>query len=71
MAYVNSHRASGLNVTEWVGDVLAKWNDARERRAVYLRTIEELESMSNRDLADIDVARSQIRDIAYEAAYGK
>lgn len=71
MAYVNSQRADGMTVTQWVGDVLARWNDARERRAVYVRTIEELSAMSDRDLADINLARVQIEDVAREAAYGK
>lgn len=71
MAYVNSHRAEGNTVTQWVGDVLARWNEARERRALYLRTVEELSAMSDRDLADINLSRVQIEDIAREAAYGK
>ncbi|WP_435259742.1 DUF1127 domain-containing protein [Thioclava sp. FR2] len=71
MAYVNSDRAAGINVTGWMGDVLAKWNEARERRAVYVKTVQELRAMSDRDLADINLARVQIEDIAREAAYGK
>ncbi|TGD42096.1 DUF1127 domain-containing protein [Pseudotabrizicola sediminis] len=54
-----------------MGDVLAKWTVARERRAVYLQTLNELSAMSDRDLADINVARVSIEDIAREAAYGK
>lgn len=71
MAYVNSLRAEGSTVTQWVGDVLARWNDARERRALYLRTVEELSAMSDRDLADINLSRVQIEDIAQAAAYDK
>lgn len=71
MAYVNSLRAEGNTVTQWVGEVLARWNDARERRALYRRTLEELSAMSDRDLADINLSRVQIEDIAREAAYGK
>lgn len=71
MALVNTHRVEGSSVSQWMGDVLARWNEARERRAVYLRTLEELDSMSDRDLADINLARVQIEDIARQAAYGK
>lgn len=71
MAYVNSQRANGIGMTEWVGEVLAKWNEARERRSVYVRTLEELSSMSDRDLSDINLSRVQIEDVAREAAYGK
>ncbi len=75
MAYANSQFAAvadaGTSAKGWIGDVLAKWNDARERRAVYLQTLNELAAMSDRDLADINVARVSIEDIAREAAYGK
>ena len=71
MAYVNSHRPSGFNATAWVGDVLAKWNEAREKRALYLKTLDELSAMSDRDLADINLSRVQIEDVARQAAYGK
>lgn len=71
MAYTNTQTIAGIQVGGWIGDVLAKWNDARTRRAVYLQTLNELSAMSDRDLADINVARVSIKDIAHEAAYGK
>jgi uncharacterized protein YjiS (DUF1127 family) len=71
MAYANTQTVAGIQVGGWMGDVLAKWNVARERRAVYLQTLNELSAMSDRDLADINVARVSIEEIAHEAAYGK
>ncbi|MFN3721712.1 MAG: DUF1127 domain-containing protein [Paracoccaceae bacterium] len=71
MAYTNTQTVAGIQVGGWMGDVLAKWNVARERRALYLQTLNELSAMSDRDLADINVARVSIEDIAREAAYGK
>ncbi|WP_245298948.1 DUF1127 domain-containing protein [Pseudotabrizicola sediminis] len=71
MAYSNTQTIAGFHVGGWMGDVLAKWTVARERRAVYLQTLNELSAMSDRDLADINVARVSIEDIAREAAYGK
>ncbi len=38
---------------------------------VYRRTVSELQSLSNRELADLGVHRSGIHAIAVEAAYGK
>lgn len=71
MAYVNSHRVEGLGVVRWFGNVLARLSEARERRAVYVKTYRELSSMSDRDLADINLSRHLIEDVAHEAAYGK
>ena len=71
MAFVNTQVIETKKVGEWMGNVLAKWNDARERRATYLRVKAELEASSDRDLADMGMSRLQIRDIALQAAYGE
>lgn len=38
------------------------------RRAVYRRTLNEMSMLSDRDLADLGVHRSQLRSIAWKAA---
>lgn len=38
-------------------------------RRVYNTTLNELSALSNRDLADLGIARSEVRRIAWEAAY--
>jgi uncharacterized protein YjiS (DUF1127 family) len=45
--------------------------DKAAKRKVYRTTVAELESLSNRDLADLGLSRSMIASIAYEAAYDK
>ncbi|WP_146587524.1 DUF1127 domain-containing protein [Puniceibacterium confluentis] len=39
------------------------------KRKVYHNTLNELQTLSDRELADLGLARSMIRRIAYEAAY--
>ncbi|MGB7318095.1 MAG: DUF1127 domain-containing protein [Planktotalea sp.] len=55
------------------GDKLAAiWQgvkDARMKRAVFNQTLNELSSLSTRELNDLGLSRSMIRRIAYEAAY--
>ena len=41
------------------------------RWRVYRRTLDELNALDNRDLADLGLSRSMIRGVALEAAYGK
>ena len=71
MAYVNSDRVSGFNPLAWFENALATASKNREKRAVYLKTLNELSQMSDRELADINVSRLQLREIAMQAAYGK
>ena len=40
-----------------------------QRYRTYRQTLEELESLSDRELADLNLSRSQLRGIAYRAAY--
>lgn len=49
---------------------LAEFRVARAKHAVYRRTVSELASLSDRDLADLGIGRGSIRAIAREAAYG-
>lgn len=53
-------RFSGLvgNITERV-----------QRYKTYRRTLEELEALSDRELIDLGISRTQMRGIAYRAAY--
>jgi uncharacterized protein YjiS (DUF1127 family) len=41
------------------------------KRTLYRATVSELSSLSGRDLADLGIHQSSIKNIAYEAAYGR
>jgi len=41
---------------------------ANERRSIYRATVWELNSLTNRDLADLGISRSHIRRLALEAS---
>lgn len=71
MAHVISNRASGFSLAETVSNVLNTLRTARARRAIYVRTLNELKVLSDRDLSDLGISRLQIEDLAREAAYGK
>lgn len=58
-------------VVAYAREVIANLQDARARRAEYRRTVSELQTLSNRELADLGIARSNISSIAYETAYLK
>ena len=54
--------------------LVAYKNNLTERRAknrVFRETLNELQSLSSRDLADLGMSRGNLKAVAYEAAYGK
>jgi uncharacterized protein YjiS (DUF1127 family) len=55
----------------WVNDISISISEARARRAVYVRMLNELSAMSDRDLADLGITRLNFREIARDAAYGQ
>ena len=70
MAYVNS-RSSSVSIADRFAAFFKVGKDAIERRRVYNQTVAELNHLSDRDLADLGLARANISDIAREAAYAK
>ena len=40
------------------------------KHAAYRRTLHELEAMSDADMRDLNMARADVRRIAYQAVYG-
>jgi uncharacterized protein YjiS (DUF1127 family) len=70
MAYVNATRSSQISVLSRVLALTAGITAALRQRQVYLSTLRELNSLSDRDMADLGIHRAMITEIAYEAAYG-
>lgn len=71
MAYVNSSRAASFSLADRFSGVLALIKANYARRAVYNQTVRELVALTDRELADLGIARSDIPAVAHEAAYGK
>ena len=70
MAYVNSSRAASLGLSDRISTLVASVKLSLQRRATFQQTLNELNALSDRDLADLGLNRSSIRMIAREAAYG-
>ncbi len=75
MTFVNDTRYADSGLIGRISEFLRARREARKVRSeqdrVYNQTLRELKSLSERDLTDIGIARSQIEEIASEAAYGK
>ena len=70
MAYVNT-RSTTVSISDRFANVVKMVKDAVERRRIYNRTVLELSGLTDRDLADLGMARANIQDLAREAAYMK
>lgn len=68
MAFLSTTGAAGIrgahtSFVQQLRERLAKWQEFR-------RTLDELRSLSDRDLRDLGLSRFAIRQIAYESVYG-
>ena len=69
MAYASQTATDAVLVkTQGFFERLVKaWSDHQE----YMRTVNELNALSSRDLDDLGISSLSIRGIAYDAVYGK
>jgi len=63
-----AERASG---TSLFGLLVASVREALQKRRIYVRTINELESLSDRELSEMGVHRSGIKRVAIDAAWSR
>ncbi len=68
MAHALSNTSSASGVSAKFQQLVAAWQTARAKRAVFNRTCAELQALGDRDLADIGIARAQIRTVAADVA---
>lgn len=68
MAYVNTNRTAGFNLIERLADLRFAIAHRIARSRAYTTTLNELSAMTDRELADIGIARSMIPEIAMRAA---
>ena len=71
MAYVNTTRVARKGLLDRLAAFKDSMATAIQSRQVYLRTVAELNALTDRELADLGIARISIPEIAREAAYGK
>ena len=73
MAYYNE-LAQRSDLVERAYATLAQYFEAaaarHASRRIYKTTLNELNNLSNRELADLGMHRTELRSVAWEAAYG-
>ena len=71
MAFANESRRSheGLSLLQRAADLRATLGERIAQYRLYRATLNELASLSDRDLADLGLHRAMIADVAREASY--
>jgi uncharacterized protein YjiS (DUF1127 family) len=71
MAYVNTTRVARKGLLDRLLVLKDGIATAIHQRRIYATTVAELNALSDRELSDLGIARTLIREIAHEAAYGR
>ncbi|MEX3014834.1 DUF1127 domain-containing protein [Gymnodinialimonas hymeniacidonis] len=71
MAYVTSNRAASESLAARFAALRTDAVEAYRNWRVYRNTLNELNELSAREMADLGINPSMVRRIALEAAYGK
>jgi len=71
MALVNEVHSVESGIFRRLSNAVANYREMRQRNRVFRQTRRELNALTERELADLGIARSMITRIAREAAYGK
>jgi uncharacterized protein YjiS (DUF1127 family) len=71
MAYVSSNRTASVSVIARLAEMGRQAAEAYRAWRVYRETLGELQQLSLRELDDLGLNRSMLRQAAFEAAYGK
>ncbi|MCB2126348.1 MAG: DUF1127 domain-containing protein [Rhodobacteraceae bacterium] len=70
MAYVSGVRGANGGLADRMVDMVRELGEKWRRYGVYRETVRQLNVLSDRDLADLGIHRSEIVSIATDAAYG-
>lgn len=70
MAYVGTSRQDTVTIGDRIVALFKVMNQAMQRRLAYVQTLEELNALGDRDLADLGIERNDLRTVARQAAYG-
>ncbi|SPF78288.1 DUF1127 domain-containing protein [Pseudoprimorskyibacter insulae] len=69
MAYSTELSQAQSGLTGWMASLVTALRIRFEKRRVYRTTLNELSSLSTRELADLGLHRSMLRRVAWQAAY--
>lgn len=70
MAYATANTTFTASFLDRAVEFFTTQRDAYAQHRLYVKTMNELKSLSARELADLGLSRSSLHDTAYMAVYG-
>lgn len=70
MAYATANTTFTPSVLDRAVEFIATQRAAYAQHRLYVKTMNELKSLSTRELSDLGLSRSSLHDTAYMAVYG-
>jgi len=70
MAYAIANTTFSASILERAATFFAAQREAYALHRLYVKTMDELKSLSTRELNDLGLSRSSLHDTAYNAVYG-
>lgn len=67
MAFITDNRTATVTLADRATALFANISEAYAQRKLYNTTFNELQALSNRELADLGIHRSMIKRVALEA----
>ncbi|ALG89815.1 MULTISPECIES: DUF1127 domain-containing protein [Actibacterium] len=71
MAHAQQIHVAQSGLAEWLKSGVSAAREWISRRRVYNRTVDELSTLTARELSDLGISRSMIHYVARDAAHGK
>lgn len=70
MAFITANHTTSVSLFDRATEAFTNLRKANADHRLFVRTMRELNSLSNRELADLGMSRGGLRSVAYEAVYG-
>lgn len=71
MAFVTSHQSSPAAFFDRVSAAMSSFKQARLDQRMFRKTLAELRSLSDRELQDLGLSRSNLFEVAQQSVYKK
>lgn len=68
MSYASDIFSPGLSMADRVSNLRRAFAEWRSANRAYRTTFDELDRLTDRELADLGISRGEIRDIAFQAS---